>query len=241
LIEQEAFLRKVALESLKNAERYIKDAKILLKNKSFGHAFAMAVLGEEESSKAFMFQHASEGIAGIDGKWREEVVKYHTVKQRLAFGTALVYEIFLIAMKASDYAKKRAKGDGNRFKELFDRKYAELMQKEQKMASQARGDFYEHLIPFNQLQRDREKAMYVEANLIERRISSPKHFKKAIAENYIFDVDERLDVLRQSIGRKWTGSEKENAISFRRYVMNQLGEKQKKKQLEWYGITEKDL
>lgn len=68
MCEEEKLLRKIALLSLTNAEQYVKDAEFLVRKRSYGHAFALAVLGEEELAKAVMYYLCAEGIFGIDGK-----------------------------------------------------------------------------------------------------------------------------------------------------------------------------
>jgi len=74
----------------------VKDAEFLLKKKSYGHAFSLAVFGEEELAKAVMYQNAAEGIFGIEGEWKKDLRK-HTGKQRIAFGVTYIYELTLIA------------------------------------------------------------------------------------------------------------------------------------------------
>lgn len=239
--EQEAFLRKVAIESYKNSERFVKDAEILLKKKSYAHAFALAILGEEELAKAAMYSNAADGTVGIEGKWRKDLSKSHTTKQIVAFGIALMYELILITADAADFAKKKAKGNVEKARQIYEKKYQEFLQEEQNMFAQRRGDVYEHLEIFERLQQKREKAMYVDASLEEKRISSPKSLKKSTAKRYISHVKERLDVLRGSISRKASASEKKMAILARNAVLNQFKAEERQKWLDWYGITEKDL
>ena len=130
--EQEVFLRKVAKESFKNSERFVKDAEILLKKKSYAHAFALAVLAEEELAKAAMYGNAADGTVGVGGKWRKDLSKHHTIKQTIAFGIAFRYELMLIAEDAADFAAKRAKGDAKKFRETYEKKYKELKRSLQK-------------------------------------------------------------------------------------------------------------
>jgi len=45
---------RAALASFRNAETYIADTKLLIERRSYGHAFALLVLAEEEMGKAFL-------------------------------------------------------------------------------------------------------------------------------------------------------------------------------------------
>jgi len=238
--EQGVFLRKVARENFRNAEQFVKDAETLLKKRSYAHAFALAVLGEEELAKAVMYSLAANEIMRIEGKWRSKLIK-HAVKQTIALGIAQIYELILIAEDAAINAKKKAKGDVRKFRELFEEELKKLIKEEQEMFARKRGEVFEHLEHFEKLQKKREEAMYVEANLEKERISSPRNFKKSTAKSYVFHVRERLDALRYEIGRTMTDSDRKIAISTRNAVVNQFQGEQRKKVLDWYGISEQDL
>lgn len=239
-VEQRNFLRKVAKESLENAEQFVDDAKVLFRKKSYGHAFALAVLGEEELAKAIMYSNAAEGLIGIKGKWREDLHK-HKWKQIIAFTIAMMYELILILEEAADFAKKKSKGDDRMFKQIFEKKAVQILQKEDRLFAHRKGEVFEHLELFGELQRKREKAMYVDANLKELKISSPKKIKRSTAKRYISHVKERLEILSHEIGSKMSVSEKEMARSIIKMILSKSEGKQRKKLLEWYGISEKEL
>jgi AbiV family abortive infection protein len=61
-LEMKDIYRTVYTESLKNAEQYAKDAEVLIKLKSYGHALAFCILGEEEIVKSMTFFLASHNI-----------------------------------------------------------------------------------------------------------------------------------------------------------------------------------
>lgn len=239
--EQEMFFRKAAKESFKNAERFVKDAEILLKKKSYAHAFALAILAEEEMAKAAMYGNAADGIVGVEGKWREDLSKHHKVKQIIAFGIASRYEWLLIAEEAADFARKKARGNVQKSREIYEKKLRELRDKELKMFAEKRGDLYEHTEVYEELQRKREKAMYVDADLKKGEISSPLDFKKSTAKRYISHVEERLEVVRDAASRKTTDSQRKMLISIRNAFVNKLEGAQRRKILDWYGISEKEL
>ena len=237
---QEKFLRKVAKESFKNAEQFVNDAEILFGKKSYGHAFALAALGEEELAKAIMYSIAAEGIIGIKGKWRKTLRK-HTWKQIIAFTIALMYELILILEEAADFAKKKSRGNVRRFKQILEKKFLEILQEEDKLFAHRKGEIFVHLEPFEELQRKREKAMYVDANLKALKISSPKRIKRSTAKRYISYVRERLEILKHEIGGKMSVSDKKMACSIIKMMLSKSEGKRKKELLEWYGITDKEL
>jgi AbiV family abortive infection protein len=72
--------------SLENAKQLIKDAKLLLKNSSFGHASALIRLAVEESTKALVCWFTSEKIFPIENKLVIDVFKYHKVKNEFFLG-----------------------------------------------------------------------------------------------------------------------------------------------------------
>lgn len=239
--DQVVFFRKAAKESFKNADRLVKDAEILLKKKSYAHAFALAVLAEEELAKAAMYGNAADGTVGAEGKWREDMNKHHRMKQIIAFGIAFRYELSLIAEDAADFARKKAKGNAQRFSEMYEKEYREIVEEEKQMFAERYGDLYEHTEVFDGLQQKREKAMYVDVNSEKREITSPSDFKKSTAKRYISHVEERLEVVRDAIGRKITNSERKILISIRNAFVNKLEGAQRQKILDWYGISEKDV
>lgn len=225
---------------MENAGLFLDDTEILFKQKSYGHAFALAVLGEEELAKAIMYSNAAEGIIGIKGKWRKDLRKQKW-KQTIAFSIAMIYELILILEEAADLAKKKSEGDNKRFKQIFEMKVVEILQEEDELIARKRGEVFEHLEPFEELQRKRERAMYVDANMRELRISSPRKIKKSEAKRYISHVKERLGILKYEIGRKMSASDKKMARLFIKTIVSKSGKEQKKKLLAWYGIPEKEL
>jgi len=233
-------LRKTARESLKNAEQFLNDAEILFKSKSYGHAFALAVLGEEELVKAIMYSIAVDGIIGIMGKWRRDL-RQHKWKQAIAFWVALTYELILMLKGAWDFAKMKSEGNNERFMEIFEKKALETIQEEEKLAARRIGELFEHIEPFEELQKKRENAMYVDANLKELRINSPRKFKRTKAKRYICNVKERLEIVKQEIGKRRSAKDIEVERSLIRMVLDKAEEEQKKRLLEWYGISERDL
>jgi len=233
---KEKLPRKVSLESLKNSEQYIKDAKILAKKRSYGHAFALAVFAEEELAKAVMYHLCTEGIFGINGKWRKDSLR-HDKKQIFASWLAFLYELSLMAEEAAGFAQRKGKKEPQKIKQLYESKMDELIRREQRAFDREKGDVYKHLKPFEKLQKRREEAMYVGINLKDRKVTSPSDFKKSETREYISDVEERIEVLKDEITRKMKPQEKQAAITNIKERLERCTNEERRKLLEWYGLV----
>jgi len=152
-----------------------------------------------------------------------------------------MYELVLILDEAADFAKKKSEGNNERFGKIFETKAVEILQEEEKLIAEGRGAMLTHFEPFEGLQRERENAMYVEADLKEQRISSPRRFRKSKAERYISDVKDRLEILKHEVGKRKSVADREVGREIIRMMLSKSEGEQKKKLLEWYGITEKEL
>lgn len=85
--QQCTLFEKVTAASLRNAESWIDDAKVLMKKSSFGHAIAALHLAREEISKALICWHAAEDIWPLkDNKAIREVFSSHIKKNTIVLG-----------------------------------------------------------------------------------------------------------------------------------------------------------
>lgn len=85
-------------------------------------------------------------------------MRKHKWKQTIAFSIAMIYELILILEEAADLAKKKSKGDNKRFKQIFEMKVVEILQEEDELIARKRGEVFEHLEPFEELQRKRRES-----------------------------------------------------------------------------------
>jgi len=76
--------------SLDNAEQWIKDAKLLIENSSFGHASALLRFSCEETAKAYVCWLTSEKILPIDNTLVKDVFWDHTIKNEVILGVLLM-------------------------------------------------------------------------------------------------------------------------------------------------------
>ncbi|HUT81372.1 MAG TPA: AbiV family abortive infection protein [Candidatus Bathyarchaeia archaeon] len=74
------FYLELILKSLGNAKQFNSDAKLLSENNSFGHAYALAVLGFEELAKAWGIFYLHLGIHEKDDELIEKLFSNHVIK-----------------------------------------------------------------------------------------------------------------------------------------------------------------
>ena len=72
--------------SLENAEQWIRDAKLLIENSSFGHASALLRFACEEFAKTYVCWLTSEEMLPIDNEVVEDVFRSHRVKNEVIVG-----------------------------------------------------------------------------------------------------------------------------------------------------------
>lgn len=82
--------KEVSRLSLENAERWTKDAKLLVDASSLEHAFVLMRFASEEIAKFLVCWHVSEGIwPAKDNRLVKEVFHDHKIKNHILFGFML--------------------------------------------------------------------------------------------------------------------------------------------------------
>lgn len=99
---------------LKNVDQYIKDVRTLIDNKSYGHAFGMAILGREELAKAVGYFFISLGVIDANDKAGKKFLRLlhseHEIKIGVAHLLLFVPEmISKLEDQVREIVKKRAK------------------------------------------------------------------------------------------------------------------------------------
>jgi AbiV family abortive infection protein len=120
-MQQKSRKRQVRLARLcyKNAKRYLRDAKLLKKDRSYGHAYALVVLGIEQLGMAFYWFWSSIGLMKFLPKdftdalnTKPRIQKNHEKKQFLTLMnliTILAVFVFWAMMKKFDEQTKMKK------------------------------------------------------------------------------------------------------------------------------------
>lgn len=142
---------KAAKLSLENAEQWIKDAKLIMKHGSFGHASALIRFAVEESVKAYVCWFTSERIWPIENKAIRDVFRYHGVKNELILG-------FLFGMMAQ-----------TRF-HSWEKLMKGISKISPKQVSKGLEEFEKMLVSTEKM---RERAMYVDVFLKRKEVETP--------------------------------------------------------------------
>jgi AbiV family abortive infection protein len=78
-------------KSLRNAETWIKDARTLIENSSFGHSIALLHFAFEEMAKSLVCWYISEGIWPYkDNKVVKDIFRKHAAKNQVVLGMCSV-------------------------------------------------------------------------------------------------------------------------------------------------------
>ena len=191
-------LREAAMLCLDNTEQYIKDAEALVRISSFGHAFALAVLAEEEIAKAYLcYVHAESG-SEIKGRWRK-ILTNHRAKQALQHVLTFGFKMRFTVFDVLDSVKgeiERGDVTENQAKDRAFRRLIEYPRRIMEEGSPESEEWDECLRWFETMQKDKEKALYVDINFEKGEVSSPKYMAKGEVQKYLSQVRERFEMTR---------------------------------------------
>ncbi len=163
-------LKSLIKMSLDNAGQFLLDAKVLIDNSSFGHAYALTVLALEEIGKAIYYNWAILGFIKIDKNLAKNL-KYHKHKQRVLMEILRLGIIDRGIKKHTTFKRRKYP-----FRNIFElRKFLENVEKSTEFRSV--GDFYESLEQTKQL------ALYVDVR--EGKLTSPRFFDREMCEHLL--------------------------------------------------------
>ena len=230
----EKTLRKALGLCVDNAEQFIKDAEILIENSSYGHAFALSVLAEEEIAKAWIYHICAEGVIGVEGTWKRDI-RDHRLKQGFGLLLGLIYKIIGLLREIKESVDKEAGDNSRKAKRIALKKMKDFKEQMLESATHQRGEFHELLKWFKTLQDEKEKALYIDIDFRENTFTSPKKFEKRDVKKYLEQVEERLEITREMLSHRLTPSQKASIKSMLRENLKSYDEKERKKLLRWYG------
>lgn len=178
-------LKEAVQLCLDNVEQYIIDAELLIKNESYGHAFALTVLGEEELSKAFIYYGCAEELfpkclVERVGRGRNS----HLQKQSMAEILAMTFSILELFQNIAKSTAEESGGDLKKRRVLIKSKLKEAMVdlgNKDKIHDRIR-DFVERVAT---IEKDKEIGLYVDVRTV---LSSPKSIQKDKAERHLADI-----------------------------------------------------
>ena len=147
--ERELFAQAYKI-SLKNAEQWIKDAKLLMEHSSFGHANALLRFASEEIGKALISWYVSEELFPSNSKPVRDVFRNHVTKNQVILG-------ILIGLQ---WAESRRKGQIEVTREPTDKEIEKAWNLFKDMT-------------FG-MEKQRQKGIYVDLDLKNKKIASPE-------------------------------------------------------------------
>lgn len=206
-------LKEAVILCLENAEQYYQDAEILVAIRSYGHAFALTVLGEEEFGKAMIYYLFSQNLFPKDllsEPFKSYLKKgqYGTLgKQYLAMGYALISgldELVKDIVESIEMTRTRKKLETTI-----------RGQNASKLAEKIRIG----LDQFQKLQNKKESGLFVDFDVMNE-ISSPNLFKKSEVKEYLHQAKNRLELYKPFITLSLTPSQKSIVITHLKKIMN---------------------
>lgn len=176
------FYRTLFEATLKSAEQYLKDAKLLVKHGSYGHAYSLTVLGFEEWSKSMLAVGLFLGFVEKDDELVSDFKTNHISKQlegiRLLF--TIVEEAWLEAPQTRDEViqLKMSTLRGEISYKSFERKYRRLLEKDPSPVAQTLRDLLEQLdkIDVRYIEEKKQRGFYVDFDLEKRIYETPEQF-----------------------------------------------------------------
>lgn len=163
-------------ECLKNANRFLSDAKLLIKkNRSYGHAFGLCVLADEEIGKAVLLTAVSQGF-----------LKFEDVKDQM-----YKHQFKLKMQVLMEYAEKTIDSDLLEILMMYENiRYTDFRIKLVKNHLEKYGKAIRK--KRRQLDRMKQLGFYVE---IDRKgISSPRSFSLFDVEDLLNEIRSRLEI-----------------------------------------------
>jgi AbiV family abortive infection protein len=179
---------------LENAEQYYKDAELLFSFKSYGHAFALVVLCEEEFGKAVLYHLYSQDLLpeSFTSCLRQNL--YQPLEKRLmAIGYAIgsnIDELMECIEESSRFVRTGTKK-------------SPLTNRNLKLKEKMLNDLEE----FQGLLEKKERGFYVRFNVKER-VSSPNSIGKSEVKKYLHQVKDKLELLKPFFLLSLTPSQK---------------------------------
>ena len=153
-------LIKAAKLCLQNAKQFIDDAKLLISQKSYGHAFSLAALAEEEISKALIYYAEAMGLKGdIDKK----EIYNHNFKQAIA-GMNTLFEIIIFSLFDKMFILEKIK-DPNKLRKRRDKIVWGHINKMKNAMKSGTKEYYEmekNMNHFKSLERHKQRGFYVD-------------------------------------------------------------------------------
>ena len=179
-----------------NAEQFLSDAELLLKNNSYGHAYSLAVLAFEEWSKWWQGVGLFMGLIKYDKDNFASSQKNHISKQLYSLQVILSllftewYEITLKKNEFNDIINRYFKGDISeiRFNELL----LNILKSDDNIEKVILLEFIDKFTEYeqnpNKMEKKKQRGFYVEINSKKEGVFDPNQILKSEVEPFLVTV-----------------------------------------------------
>jgi len=197
-------LEKAVHLCLENVERYIKDAELLIADSSYGHAYSLMVLAEEELAKTTIYYLCAQEV--VDSKLFEKMLLRHSSKHALQAGiqAGMRASIDFFFEKLANFFLTGKKENEPTFETISVSKLEEAFLEAPKREAPT-------IQEAMQKERNRQRGFYVDIDFDKKRVWSPKSILKADAERYLFKIKTRYPVIKILSNLRFSESEAKHA------------------------------
>ena len=210
-IDDKLLLDKAINFGLKNAEQFHKDADLLIAIGSYSHAFALAIMSDEEFGKAVMYHLCSLGLLDANvlpkplNSYLKDKMYGELANQTWTMGVAIasnleemIEHIMARSSKITSHAglNQNSKEVEMRYKQVFTDLESKVINK-----------IGRHLKILNALKDEKEKNFYVTFHSQTKELIFPNLIGKKQVETYLAETKYRLRNYRPFFSIKLTPSE----------------------------------
>ena len=186
---------KVSKESLENAQLWIKDAELLMDNRSFGHAYSLIVIADEEISKAHVCWLVAEDMIPYDSKLVKQAFSDHLIKGQMSFGIELSRFFRAMYETLSNKEKKAIKEkDATELKNAFFSKISDDELEEFTESLNKIWKWVDVVVKFRE--RIRQIGLYVNFDWNRRIMTTPKTIDEDTVQGLLEGVKSRYEGIK---------------------------------------------
>jgi len=194
---------------LENSEQLHIDAEVLCATKSYSHAYALALISEEEFGRAIIYHLISEKLFDeefLPKKFKSYLINrqyWELAKQASTMGLAIVSNIEEIVGNMIEASKNHPQSRLNKnFKMSEKNNDQNLKDMEISLINKIQRE-HEN---FNKLQDEKERNFYVTFNFKNRKMSLPEKVEKKEIEKYLAKTKNRFENYKPFFSIKLTAS-----------------------------------
>ena len=195
---------------LQNAERFIKDAELLIDDDSYDHALALTILADEELAKLSIYHVGSLGLIKIyyNGKYvyiYGEKINIKNHKQKQSFQSVLYLFNWCLEPLFEELfeIKKNYKEDIEKdtFIEIMNRHTERILRSTEEGTPEEK-EVKRQMDRFNTLEKIKQSALYVDIK--DGKTTSPQSITQNMVIDYISEVKRRLNQKKRDINLPMT-------------------------------------